>query len=593
MPLDVVLVPRTKVKHDSMTGLIPQAFIEDLLVRIPIADVVSSRIQIKKSGSSLKACCPFHQEKTPSFHVNAQKNFYHCFGCGASGDSISFLREYEGLSFNDAVEELAKIAGLEVPRDEQVQAVYNQHQALWSGLEYACLRYREALSSHESREHAQQYLQKRGLSEEIVDRFAIGFAPAERNFLSRTAKPDALKALIRTKTVSDKYQNLFDLFQNRLMFPIRNLRGKTVAFGGRTLGDDKAKYINSPESEVFHKSSEVYGLFEANQANRQLDRLLVVEGYMDVVTLAQYGITYAVATLGTATNTESLSQLLRRCQRLVFCFDGDNAGIRAAQKAMENALPLFQDGMQLSFLLLPQGEDPDTLVREEGREAFEKRVDEAQPLSAFLFQIYSEGLDLNIAEQRGVLKQRAEGQIARVQSAVLKSALRQQLNAITFRRAGRGEFQEASAGKRDLVGHKVVRDPDVALCLALYYEPSRAVELLRHMESADVFPKTWEFADFLAANKIASTEDLVYLLAVDAAGNRDRFSDLFDRLEWVPNAEQAQSEADEVLLRLAREKKQVLALKAAKINKLPSQMTAEEKQALRSISIMAPSKTSK
>ena len=446
-----------------MAGLIPQGFIEDLVARVPISDVVGSRIQLKKSGGTLKACCPFHQEKTPSFHVNVQKNFYHCFGCGVNGNGINFLRDYENLSFNEAVEELAKIAGVEVPKDEKIQKEYSEQKVQLEALEYAGLCYRSALGSHVSKSLAQNYLKKRGLSSEIVERYGIGFAPAERDFLSSKAPPDTLKSLIKTKTVSDKYQNLFDLFQNRLMFPIRNARGKTIAFGGRTLGDDKAKYINSPESDVFHKSSEVYGLYEANQVNRQLERLLVVEGYMDVVSLAQYGITYAVGTLGTATNNESLTQLLKRCQNLVFCFDGDNAGVQAARKAMENALPLFQDGMQLSFLLLPQGEDPDSLVRDEGQGAFERRIDSAQPLSEFLFQIYSDGLNLNIPEHKGILKQRAEAQIEQVTSAVLKSALRQKLNSITFRRNDsfqrKGKDRNNSEASRDLVSNKVLRDP--------------------------------------------------------------------------------------------------------------------------------------
>ena len=567
-----------------MAGLIPQDFIEDLVARIPIADVVSSRIQLKKSGGSLKACCPFHQEKSPSFHVNVQKNFYHCFGCGVSGNSINFLREHDNLSFNEAVEELAKIAGVEVPKDEKVQKVYSLQNKLWESLAYANLKYREALKSHSSNDLAKQYLKKRGLSDEIVDRFGIGFAPAERNFLSTAAPPDTLKSLILTKTVSDKYERLFDLFQNRLMFPIRNARGKTIAFGGRTLGDDKAKYINSPESEVFHKSNEVYGLYEANQVNRQIDRLLVVEGYMDVVSLAQFGITYAVATLGTATNTENLTQLLRRCSNLVFCFDGDNAGIKAARKAMENALPLFEDGMQLNFLLLPQGEDPDTLVRDEGKEAFESRIDAAQPLSEFLFQVYSEGLDLNVAEQKGVLKQRAEAQIEQVRSPVFKSALRQKLNSITYQRFGKNSFQQKEQG-RDLVSNKVMPDPDVSLCLALFYEPFRASEFLQILSDNRKFSKTAQFADLIRANELKTSDDLVYFLALDQSMYRNEFSTLFDHLVWVPSAGEIKEVATDVLNRLEKEKKQMVGLKAAKINKLPSQMTAEEKQALRSISV--------
>jgi len=569
-----------------MAGLIPQGFIEDLVARVPVSDVIGSRIQLKKSGGTFKACCPFHQEKTPSFHVNAQKNFYHCFGCGASGNSINFLRDYENLSFNEAVEELAKVAGVEVPKDEKNQQVYSAQKVLWDALEYAGLRYRNALKSHEKHSVAKSYLKKRDLSPEVIERYGIGFAPAERDFLSSNAPADTLKALIKTKTVSDKYERLFDLFQNRLMFPIRNARGKTIAFGGRTLGDDKAKYINSPESEVFHKSNEIYGLYEANQVNRQLERLLVVEGYMDVVSLAQFGITYAVATLGTATNTESLTQLLKRCQNLVFCFDGDNAGIQAAKKAMENALPLFQDGMQLSFLLLPQGEDPDTLVRDEGAAAFEQRIAAAQPLSEFLFQIYSDGLDLNVAEHKGVLKQRAEEQIEQVKSLVLKNALRQKLNSITFRRSGKA--RKDAEPKRDLVSNKVLRDPDGGLCLALYYSPARAAEFQSILAGVKNFPRASEFACFLTEAGLSSTDELLYFLATDSTGQREHFSGLFDRLDWVPGAEEMHVEAEEVLQKILKDKKQANALKSTKVNRRPSEMTAEEKQALRSISIINP-----
>ncbi len=569
-----------------MSGLIPQGFIEDLVARVPVAEVISTRIQLKKSGSTYKACCPFHQEKTPSFHVNTQKNFYHCFGCGANGDAINFLREYDNLSFTEAVEELARIAGVEVPRDERVKQEFSRQKWMLQALDYASLRYREALGSHANRDLAQKYLERRGLNQEVIERFAIGFAPAERDFLAQKASADQLKALVATRIVSDKYERPFDLFQNRLMFPIRNMRGQTIAFGGRTLGDDKAKYINSPESEVFHKSNEIYGLYEANQANRQLQRLLVVEGYMDVVALAQFGIDYAVATLGTATNQDSLTQLFKRCSHIVFCFDGDNAGIQAARKAMENALPMFQDGMQLQFLLLPEGEDPDTLIRQEGADAFQKRVDQAQPLSEFFFQIYSKGLDLNIAEHRGVLKQRAESQIELVASTVLKSALRRQLNALTFRR--KDETKKVSStgeqGVRELVAARVVRDPDTAVCLALYYQPSKAEQFRAVLDDISGFAKSQAFVNYIAQKEIKTRDDLYYALATDKEGYRDQFRDLFARMEWLPPEQAIMEEADDVMSRLETEKKRVLALRATKINKSPSELTEDEKRALRSIS---------
>lgn len=574
-----------------MAGLIPQGFIDDLLERVPVAEIVRARIELKKSGTTYKACCPFHNEKTPSFHVNAQKNFYHCFGCGANGNAINFLREFDNLSFTEAVEELAKIAGVEVPRDERVQAQFSAQRAMLDALEYAQHQYRQALSSHADKGRAEDYLAGRGLSAEVIERFGIGFAPAQRDYLWQGARPDIRSALVKTRLISDRYDNPFELFQDRLMFPIRNPRGRVVAFGGRTLSGDKAKYINSPESEVFHKSHEVYGLYEAMQANRQLDQLLIVEGYMDVVALAQYGLNNAVATLGTATNTDNLTALLSRCPDLVFCFDGDAAGLQAARKAMENALPIFEDGMRLSFLLLPEGEDPDTLVRKEGKEAFSERVRRAKPLSEFFFQIYSKGLDLSLAENRGVLKQRTEPHIEKIQSAVLKSALRKRLNQISFQYSanhGKGKSQgsKRSSHQQDLSDVRVVRDLGTAFCLALLYRPERAAEVMQELENIDRASTAYAFARYIASVGADSTEALMFALATDSQGMRSQFWDMFDRLDWVPNADEAEQELQAMLERQRSESKRDTALQHARSNKLPSQMSDAEKQALKSISTL-------
>ena len=571
-----------------MAGLIPQGFIDDLLERVPVVEVVRARIDLKKSGSTYKACCPFHNEKTPSFHVNSQKNFYHCFGCGANGNAINFLRDYDNLSFTEAVEELAKIAGIEVPRDERVQAQFSAQRSMLDALEYAQHKYRSALNGHPDCDRASQYLEQRGLSKDVVERFGIGFAPAERDFLWQAASTQDRASLVKARLISDRYDSPYELFQGRLMFPIRNPRGRVVAFGGRTLGDDKAKYINSPESEVFHKSHEIYGLYEAMQANRNLEQLLIVEGYMDVVSLAQFGIDYAVATLGTATNADSLGQLLSRCQSLVFCFDGDSAGLQAARKAMENALPLFQDGARLSFLLLPEGEDPDTLIRQEGKLAFEQRVERAQPLSEFFFQIYSQGLDLNLPEDRGILKQRTEPQIEKIQSTVLKSALRKQMNQISFQISGDRKQRANKPAKqviqqREISEVRVLRDLNTAYSLAVLYHPDRAEEILRELSSEH--PSTLiEFARYAVGVGAKSTEDLLYALATDDRGNRERFWEMFDRLDWVPNAEEAEAELHAILERQREGVKRASALQHARSNKLPSQMTEEEKLALKSIS---------
>lgn len=574
-----------------MSGMIPQSFIDDLLDRAPLAEVVRTRVELKKSGSTLKACCPFHNEKTPSFNVNTRKNFYHCFGCGASGNAINFLREHDNLSFTEAVEELAKIAGVEVPRDERVQAQYTAQRGIQDALDFACHQYRDALNGHKDKDIAKQYLKKRGLSAEIVERFSIGFAPGQKDYLWSYSGQSIRSALVKAKMVSDRYDTAYELFQNRLMFPIRNPRGRVVAFGGRTLIDDKAKYINSPESEVFHKSREIYGLYEAMQASRQLDTLLVVEGYMDVVSLAQYGIDYAVATLGTATNEENLSHLLSRCHNIVFCFDGDSAGLKAAKKAMENALSLVEDGMRISFLLLPDGEDPDTLIRKDGKESFELRVKRAKPLSEFFFQVYSSGLDMRQVESRGVLKQKAEVQIEKVRAKVLKNALRRQLNSLVYQQyqaAGSKKKQDSSFQPPgvggDLAGVKIVRELETVYCLAILYRPAMAEELLVDFDGDFHSDMASEFARYVMSVAASTTDELLYCLATDRQGARERYWRLFDSLDWVPSAEEIDAELNEIRQRQKGEKKRSDALRFAKGNKLPSQMSDEEKSALRSIS---------
>lgn len=562
-----------------MAGQIPQSFIEDLRDRLPIVDVVSSRIKLKKAGSTYKACCPFHNENTPSFNVNAQKNFYHCFGCGASGDAISFLREHDNLSFVEAVEELAKIAGVEVPRDEKVRQAYDETRQYYEALEYSDLKYREALSKHASCKVAQQYVEKRGLSSEIVERFGIGFAPAERSFLSESVKPAMLSKLVEMKLVSQKYERPFDLFQNRLMFPIRNTRGKTVGFGGRTLGNDKAKYINSPESRVFHKSSEIYGLYEATRALRSIERLLVVEGYMDVVSLAQRGIAYAVATLGTATNEENLGQLLKRCQKLVFCFDGDEAGLRAARKAMDNILPLYRNGMQFSFLILPQGEDPDTLVQEEGPESFEKRIDRSMPLSEFFFSVHGENLNLSLPEDKGVLHSRAKAILDTLPNSALKSGLWDRLKELTstLRNA-----QPKRVSNRDASETKIIRTIDIAICLGLYFSPER-INQLGPLEEQIQSEVAATFVEYIRAQNIATQTDLLYALATDRHGFRERFYSIFSSLENIPEPAVAIEELDFMINRALVQKKRDEALRAAKLTTSPDQLTDEERKKAKAV----------
>ena len=566
-----------------MSGLIPQRFVEDLLDRIDLAELIGSRITLKKAGGNYKARCPFHDEKTPSFNVRPDKGFYHCFGCGAHGDAISFVREFDGLGFTDAVEELARRAGLEVPYDQQARQEMQQAKSLTDALDYASQFYQSALRGQQGT-FARDYLQQRGLDESIIQQYQLGFAPGTGTALYDSASKDIQGPLIETGTVSDRYGRPRDLFRNRVMFPIRNSRGRTIAFGGRTLGDDKAKYINSPESDVFHKSREIYGLYEAKQALRQVDRLLVVEGYMDVIALAQHGIHFAVATLGTATNQDSLAALLKQARHIVFCFDGDAAGYRAADKALENALELLGDGMHLQFLMLPDGEDPDTLVRKEGADAFRERIDSATPLSRYLFNRQGEGLDLTLPEDRGELKARVQPLLEKMPRSTLRDAMWHEMlrlcrNQNTWQnRGGYGNGPKAQEERIDVRLSK-----DTQLCLALLEAPDMAGEIAELSRTTRELAHAGQFADWILKNEARDRASLVYKLATDASA-RARFYGLFDGIEHVPAREQTLAGARELLnpnQEVAR-KQRLAALLSQKRNL--SDLTDAERQELKSLS---------
>ncbi len=570
-----------------MSGLIPQRFVEDLLDRLDLAELIGSRITLKKAGANYKACCPFHDEKTPSFNVRPDKGFYHCFGCGAHGDAISFIREFEGIGFTEAVEELAKRAGLEVPYDKAAKQEIQQARTLTDALDFASRFYQSALTSQQGA-YARDYLQQRGLDDAIVQQYQIGYAPSAGTALFDAASKDLKGPLVETGTVSDKYGRPRDLFRNRVMFPIRNSRGKTIAFGGRTLGDDKAKYINSPESDVFHKSREIYGLFEAKQAVRQLDKLLVVEGYMDVIALAQHGIHYAVATLGTATNQDSLTALLRQVRHIVFCFDGDQAGFRAADRAMDNALELMADGMHLQFLMLPQGEDPDTLVRKEGQEAFQARIDGATPLSRYLFDRQSEGLDLQLPEHRGELRARVEPLLNKMPKSTLRDAMWHEMLRLC---GGRNQWQSRPKnqggnwkdGRRDRVTEEridVKLSKDSILCLALLEAPEMATEVVELSRSSRHFTQARNFASWILDQEVRDRKSLVRCLALDGQA-RDRFFHLFDGIEHIPARESTLEAARELLSPNEESSRQQ---RLAALLRNFSNLTTEERKELRTLS---------
>ncbi|BES69788.1 hypothetical protein RE428_08060 [Marinobacter nanhaiticus D15-8W] len=535
-----------------MSGLIPQRFIEELLDRVDLAELIGSRITLKKAGGNYKARCPFHDEKTPSFNVRPDKGFYHCFGCGAHGDAISFVREFDNLGFTEAVEELARRAGLEVPYDQAARQEMQQARTLTDALEFANGFYQDALQQPGAA-LARDYLRQRGLDAATIEQYQIGYAPGDGQALHQAADNSLQKPLIETGTVSDKYGRPRDLFRNRIMFPIRNTRGKTIAFGGRTLGDDKAKYINSPESDVFHKSREIYGLFEAQRALRRLDRLLVVEGYMDVIALAQHGIHEAVATLGTATNQDSLQALLRHVRHVVFCFDGDNAGFRAADRAMENALELMADGLHLQFLMLPQGEDPDTLVRKEGPDAFRKRIEGAAPLSRFLFDRQSEGLDLNLPEHRGELRARTEPMLNRMPRSTLRDAMWHEMLRLCGRREWQGKREGGKDFRRFKGSERISEEPvevrlskDSSLSLAVIEAPELAEEVLEAARRDRSLRQAASLANWVRESGLKRHGEVIEALAFDSRA-RARFFHLFDGIEHVPERENILASARELL----------------------------------------------
>ncbi len=422
-----------------MAGLIPQSFIDDLLNRTDIVDVVSSRVQMKKAGKNYTACCPFHKEKTPSFSVSPDKQFYYCFGCGAGGNALGFIMDHDNLDFPQAVEDLAKAAGMEIPREESGRPHKPRQPTdspLYPLLTAAADFYRQALKSHPARKAAVDYLKGRGLTGEIARDFGLGFAPPGWDNLYKHLSSDTLqqKAMIDAGLLVENAETgkRYDRFRDRVMFPIRDSRGRIIAFGGRVLGDDKPKYLNSPETPVFHKGQELYGLFEARKFNRSLDEIIVVEGYMDVIALAQQGLRNAVATLGTATSEEHMKRLFRVVPSVLFCFDGDQAGRNAAWRALEATLPCLQDGRRARFLFLPEGEDPDTLVRSEGTDAFKARINQhAQPLADYFFQQLTEEADPRSLEGKAHMATLAAPLIDKVPGANLRALMRQRLSEIT------------------------------------------------------------------------------------------------------------------------------------------------------------------
>ncbi|MEM1113702.1 MAG: DNA primase [Pseudomonadota bacterium] len=419
-----------------MPGRITQKFIDDLLDRVDIVETIDRRVKLKKAGKNYSACCPFHDEKTPSFTVNSDKQFYYCFGCGASGNALGFVMEYENVEFPEAVERLASTVGMTVEREPSRDGRpgepprQDSNKPLYALLEQASRFYQLQLREHPQAKRAVAYLKGRGMTGVTAKQFDLGFAPPGwDNLLQALGDSDEAKQRLETAgmLVRNDAGRVYDRFRDRVVFPIRDQRGRIIGFGGRVLGDDKPKYLNSPETPVFQKGRELYGLYQAKQANRNLERILVVEGYMDVIALAQHGISNATATLGTSTSKTHLERIYRLCSEVVFCFDGDEAGRKAAFRALEAALPCMEDGRQARFLFLPEGDDPDTIVQRGGAELFNSLLADAQALESFLFDSLSANLDLDSLDGRARLSKLALPYLRQLPAGVFQELMFKEL----------------------------------------------------------------------------------------------------------------------------------------------------------------------
>ena len=414
-----------------MAGKIPQQFIDELISRVDIVDIINTRLPLRKAGRDFMAVCPFHDEKSPSFSVSQEKQFYYCFGCGASGSAISFLMEYEHMDFVEAVHDLASFVNLTVPvdsaADDRPKADYKN---LYDILGKVALFYQQQLRQHDTAAQAVEYLKGRGLSGEAAARFGVGFAPSGWDTLESHFNHDAASVKLLEQSgmlVKKDKGGYYDRFRNRIMFPIHDSRGRVIGFGGRATDDSKPKYLNSPETPVFQKGQELYGLHQVKKSHEKLTHMIVVEGYMDVIGLSQYGVNYAVATLGTATTCQHLERLFRLVSEVVFCFDGDRAGREAAWRALGIVLPMMQDGRQVKFMFLPEKEDPDSYIRASGKAEFEAGIVNSVPLSQFLYGKLEEQADIKTIDGRSRLVELARPLIEKIPGKVFHYMMIEQL----------------------------------------------------------------------------------------------------------------------------------------------------------------------
>ena len=432
-----------------MAGRIPQSFINTLLDRVDIVAVVGECVSLKRKGNSYWGCCPFHDEKSPSFHVLPERQFYKCFGCGVSGTALSFVMAYQHLDFVEAIERLASTCGLEVPREASANPAVDREREQLLAVTLAAAEYFQQSLAGAKGEAARAYLARRGISQDVIARFGLGYAPAGWDGLSNALKHFGVEVLERAGLIARNERGVYDRFRDRLMFPIRNGRGRIIGFGGRVLDAGEPKYLNSPESPVFQKGREVYGLQEARRGGLQSGQIVLVEGYMDVVGLAQHGVTNAVAALGTATSAHQLELLFKAGTELVCCFDADKAGDTAAWRALETALPVLTDDRRLSFVRLADGEDPDSLVKAHGVAAWQACIEQRQPFADFFFEQLSKGLTLARVDDRTALVQRAEPLLGRLPSGVRQRLMRDRLKELAKLTSG---SRSGSFGQRGAPG---------------------------------------------------------------------------------------------------------------------------------------------
>jgi len=512
-------------------GRIPREFIDELLIRADVVDVINARVPLKKKGREYTACCPFHNEKTPSFTVSPNKQFYHCFGCGVHGSAISFLMEYEHLDFVEAIESLAESMGITVPREAGGKAPNKEQQQrtkdLFTLLQDASEFYQLQLKGSDK---AVNYLKGRDLSGEISKRFGIGYSPAGwdnlyKPFLKNYSEQQLVDSGLVIRNDDDLSNvKIYDRYRDRIMFPIRNRKGQTVGFGGRVLGDDLPKYINSPETSVFHKGSELYGFYEARMHTKKLERIIVVEGYMDVIALAQFGISYAVATLGTATTQDHIKQLFRAVPEVIFCFDGDRAGREAAWRALENALPVMQDGKEIRFMFLPEGEDPDTQIRKIGQKAFEKLFINSSSLTGYFVENLHDRFNISSDEGKVRFVEEARKLLQQMPDTLIKDQLILRLSKQT-------NIPEKNLRKRLAnINHRTESNYENGH----QFEPSRPISRLSNREVRQT-PIRYAISLLLSKPELVQFVENIEQIVLSKLPGSDLLTTLIETLQESPN----------------------------------------------------------